>query len=58
MESQEEGPGVSLFMWGLSEKPMESSGPTERLVEVLGVLEDSGRALGCKERPKESFGVH
>lgn len=43
---------------GLSEKPMESSWPTERLIEVLGVLEDSGRALGCKERQKESFGVH
>lgn len=58
MESHKEGPGVPLFMWGLSEKPVESSGPTERLIEVLGVLEDSVRALGCKERQKESFGVH
>lgn len=40
------------------ERRLEGSGPAQSLAEFSGVLEDSGRAPGCKGRQKESLGVH
>lgn len=54
------GGGFQKSPWralGSRERHLEGSGPTERLVEISGVLEGSGKAPGCKGKQKESFGV-
>lgn len=67
-EKSQGGPGVPRITGGgfqksqwialvSRERHLEGSGPTERLLEISGVLEGSGRALGCKGKQKKSFGV-